>query len=162
MLTFFNESNLTEEEREKFRNIKKTVWEGLHEKAKPIKQLEEERREEYVGDPEQKEIRTQSIWHNKTDLDTFVAEKLNLNPGKWGKDKSKNTFYKRVANAISKLRHDGEIVDLKYGLPRYGIWRLTNNEEKQAISSFQDGDYSCPSLKSSVVRRTKQGKFFVH
>ena len=30
-----------------------------------------------------------------------------------GKDKSKNTFYNRVANVISKLRCDGEIVDLE-------------------------------------------------
>ncbi len=154
-----SEPKYSEDEKAKFKDIEKTVWEGLHKEAKSINQLEEERREEYVGDSEQVEFKTKSIWHNKIDLDIFVGKKLNLNPKKWGEDKSKNTFYKRVANAISKLRNEGEIVDWKYGLPRYGIWRLTNDEETQKISSFENEDYSCPVLKLSVVGRTKQEKF---
>jgi hypothetical protein len=154
-----SEPKYTEDEKSKFKDIGKMVREGFDEEAKSINQLEDERSEEYVGDSEQEKFKTRNIWHNKVDLDIFVAEKLNLNPEKWGKDKSKNTFYKRVANAISKLRNEGEIVDWKFGLPRHGIWRLANNEETQEISSFENNDYSCPVLKTSVVGRTKQEKF---
>ena len=151
---------LSEEDKIKFKEIPKFVWDGLHETPKTITELETERNEKYKGDSEQLEFKNSRLWFNKKDMDDFVARKLNINPNKWGTDKSKNRFYKEVAKEISHLRDPkGKIVDWKFGFPRYGIWRLVNSEEEQAILSFEDGNYSCPVLESSVVRRTKQEKF---
>ena len=84
--------NLTEEKKFKFKNIEKIVLEGLHEYAKSITQLEEERHEEYIEDAEQEKFKSKSIWYNKTDLDLFVAENLNLNPNKWERTNQKIHF----------------------------------------------------------------------
>lgn len=126
-MKFFAENNpLTEEEKGKFNEIKKMVWVGLQEKAKSIVQIKNERIMKIPGDLEQEEFDTRSIWHNKRDIDRFVAEKLELNPEKWGRDKAVNIFYKKVANEISKLRKRGLIVDWNYNA-RAGIWRLKNS-----------------------------------
>jgi len=110
------------------KEIQKMVWIGLNEKGKSIDQIEKDKKKKYQGDLDQEEFRAQAIWHNKTDIDLYVAKKLNINPDKWGKDLSKNYFYKTVVNAISKLRKEGKIVDWKHysdqELDRTGIWRL--------------------------------------
>jgi len=113
---------------EKFRNIPNMVWIGLHEKGKTINQIEREKEQNFPGDHDQEKFREQPIWHNKTDLDLFVASKLEIDPDKWGTDKSKNLFYKSVANSISKLREEDKIIDWRHEeqqiLKRTGIWRL--------------------------------------
>jgi len=161
-MRFFDENKfLTSDEREKFKEIQKMVWLGLHEQAKSMEQLEKEKERKIPGDVEQEKFRTQSVWHNKTDLDRFVAKRLNLHPDKWGTDKSKNIFYQKVVSEISKLREEEKIVDLKHNR-RTGIWRLNTSdmeEKEQAISKCEEGDYSCPRLEGSIIRRYKQPWF---
>lgn len=132
-MEFDNTRFLTDEEKEKFKEIPKIVWLKLQEKGKSIEEIEKERGgKEIPGDNDQIEFRKQSIWHNKTDMDAFVAKKLNVNPKKWGKDLSENTFYKNVANSISKLRKDDKIID--WNPTAQGIWRLTNKTQEFSFS----------------------------
>jgi hypothetical protein len=125
-------TELSDEEKEKLKNIEEIVWSRLHEKGKPIKQLEEEKGA-LPGDPEQEEFRTQHIWHNKDELDIFVAKKLNINLEKLDENSYK-IFYQRVVDQITNLRDSKIIIDWKFGRPRYGVWRINQEPEVQNVS----------------------------
>lgn len=114
---------LSDVDKTKFKKIPDLVWTRLHEKGKSITQLEKERQMEIPGDKPEQKFREQLIWHNKTEMDSFIANKINVDQDKWGKDKSKNRFYKEVANVISELREEGKIIDWNHD-ERAGIWRL--------------------------------------
>jgi len=118
---------MDDDENEKIKEIPNIIWLELNRKGKSIDQIQKEQNRKFPGDLNQEEFRTRPIWHNKTDLDLFVAGKLNLKPDKWGTDKAKNYFYKKVANEISKLREEGKIIDWKKSTRiRPGIWRPTH------------------------------------
>lgn len=135
-----------------FDQIPKFVRLGLQEPGKTIDQLESERNKKYDCDEEQENYRSDLIWHNKEDLDKFVAKKLDVDPEKWGIDKSQNYFYKMVANSISDLRDNKKIIDLKSGPSRYGIWRLVNPDvESLEEKSTPFKDEQLPLLDSTEI-----------
>lgn len=124
---------LNDVEKAKFKRIPDLVWKILNEKGKSITQLEKERRTRVPGDELEQKFREHLIWHNKIELDSLIANKINVDQDKWGKDKSKNRFYKEVANVISDLREEGKIIDWNND-GRAGIWRLAE------LTKLEDND----------------------
>ncbi len=80
-----------------------------------------------VGDPDQIQHQSKSIWHSKPEIDAYVREKLDISDAEWNtSDSNRPSFwFTYVAQEISKLRKDGTITDWNPEL-RTGIWRLTH------------------------------------
>ncbi len=79
-----------------------------------------------VGDPAQIPHQSKYIWHNKSEIDNYVKDKLSITDDEWniGDSNRPSNWYTYVAEEISKLRNDGTITDWNPEL-RTGIWRLT-------------------------------------
>ncbi|MDA1347160.1 MAG: MoxR family ATPase [Crenarchaeota archaeon] len=82
----------------------------------------------YVGIREQEKYQELPIWHNKTEIDDFIKEKINVPESKFKSypsrpDSNFNPFYMDVARIMTQLRQDKEIIDWNIGS---GIWRLVN------------------------------------
>ena len=80
-----------------------------------------------TGDPDQIQHQSKSIWHNKTEIDNYVRDKLNISDSEWyaGDSNRPSNWYNFVSQEISKLREDGTITDWNTE-SRSGIWRLTH------------------------------------
>ncbi len=99
------------------------VMKALNQKGKTIGMIEAERGRKYNGDASQMEYRNRSVWHNKKDLNIFVAASLKMHPSLWGPKRTSNDFPTAISRRISKLRHAGLLKDWK-GNSSFGIWRL--------------------------------------
>ena len=71
------------------------------------------RKKGMLGDYTNQELKEKPIWHNKSNLDEFVARSLGLNLDDYGKDKGKNKLYKAIANEVGRLRRKGIIIGLE-------------------------------------------------
>ena len=59
-----------------------------------------------LGDPDQIQHQSKSIWHNKAEIDNYVRDKLNISDNEWhsGDSNRSSNWYNHVAQEISKLR----------------------------------------------------------
>jgi hypothetical protein len=138
--------------REKLRKIPELVWSELldEEEGKSIIELQTIFGREFIVDREQKSNRKEKVWYKKEIITKNLKQKLDIQENDFSKDKVGNdTFSKTIANSITDLRESGKIIDVKYGFPRYGIWRKTSPEEETAIMEFKNGNYSWPETDST-------------
>jgi len=105
-----------------------------------------------VGNPEQIQHQSKSIWHSKSEIDNYVKNKLNITDEEWntGDSNHPSYWYTYVAQEITKLRNDGTIIDWNPEL-RTGIWRLTH---LKGIESSE------PKVKPEIVL-DKDLRFFI-
>ena len=108
--------------------LKDAIILGLNEPGQTISELRGKDRNEWwlPDDKEQEKYSDIPVWHNKPEIDEFVAKKINIPQEKLAPFPSRGTdgvpiFYQEVAGVLSQLRADGEIIDWhKDG----GVWRL--------------------------------------
>lgn len=121
-------------------------------------------------DPRNLDFLDKPVWHNKTDLDIFVAKELGLNIEDYSYDQSGgkhgNSFYNATVGVIRDLRVNGVIVDLLTDVPntQKGVWRLNTVdaarfEEEMASGQMAVGNFHCRGEEGTTFVRSKQGVF---
>lgn len=110
------------------RTIEQAVMRALTMEGEPIGVIEKARRRS--GEESQRKFRDRPVWHNKLDLDRFVAEMLNLDISEVLGPKRKTSDFPMATSAvISKLRRAGKIRDWHKGT---GVWRLAEKPHEPA------------------------------
>ena len=102
---------------------------ALSQKGKTIDEIETKRGRKYPGDKVQTAYRDSPVWHNKKDLDEFVATELKLDPSFWGPHKVTSDFLTATTREIVKLRKTGHIQDWNSSKRLSIIWRLTKTSD---------------------------------
>ena len=150
-----------------FNDLQKFVWEGLNQIGRPISQIKTDGKKGMLGDYTNQELKEKPIWHNKSNLDEFVARSLGLNLDDYGKDKGKNKLYKAIANEVGRLRRKGIIIDWRR-IPAkdtgMGVWRLDKTElnafvYKHTKKEIKNNNYHCSGSPSMIFVRQKQNAF---
>ncbi len=150
-----------------FDGLETFVWDGLNQIGKTIPRINDKLLENENIDSSKRKEGCQPIWHNKSDLDEFVADSLNLNMDDYGRDLSKNSLYKAIANEVRVLRRRKILIDWdpkKAKNFRPGVWRL----DKTRLTSFvqthvkeemKNKNYHSDGLPYTVYVRQKQNIF---
>ena len=150
-----------------FNGIGEHVWNYLNDIGKSISVIQKNEGRKIIGHSNNLAQAENPIWHSKLELDNYVARNLNINPDDYGKDKSRNPFYKAVAGEIRELRLKKILIDWSKTTTRgagVGIWRLDKTKlerhvEDVAIHQIDEKNFRCEGLESTVFVRTKQNKF---
>ncbi len=150
-----------------FNDLQKFVWEGLNQIGRPISQIKTDGKKGMKGDYTNQEFKEKPIWHNKSNLDEFVARSLDLNLDDYGKDKGKNKLYKAIANEVGRLRRKGIIIDWRHISSKdtgMGVWRLDKTKlntfvYKHTKKEIKNNNYHCSGSLSMIFVRQKQNAF---
>ena len=117
---------------------------GLTRKGKTIDMIEKAKGSE--GELSQQKFRDEFVWHNKRDLELFVADMLKLDPAAvMGPRRRTSDFSSAISAEIGKLRRKGVIQDWHKGM---GVWRLTEPLKMQP-----------PQLQASMEDYNPQKKY---
>jgi hypothetical protein len=146
--------NYTNNDEEKIKKIPQTLFKELNGEGESIPELEKKIEQPFIMDKEQEKNKNKKFWHKKEIMNKKIVQILNFDFNSWPEDKQVD-FVKKIAKHVSNLRKRGEILDLKYGYPRYGVWRVTTDDEKKAILGFKNGDYSCSVEDPDIIQETK-------
>ena len=160
-----------------FTNLDKFVWEYLNTIGRSIPQVQKNTSRDKIvkGDPACIKLKNKPVWHNKEELDEFVARSLNIKlndyypivNGKRDTNKGKNALYKAVANEVGKLRRDKILIDWKRSKIRntgMGIWKLNKVKleeyaTKKGRREIKQKDYHSAGSEMTVYVRGKQDAF---
>ena len=146
-----------------FNGIGEAVLEYLSQKGQRYSYLDKSK-----ADPHNHDFLDKPVWHNKRDLDEFVADKLGIHPDKYGaRNKHQNPFYNAVVNVISCLRNDELLIDLSENAPNTekGIWRLNDSitpkqiETELADEEMNNRNFHCSGELVTIFARQKQERF---
>lgn len=151
-----------------FNGLEEHVWEYLNNIGQSIPAIETRHGKKYGGASDQLNFRASSIWHNKTDLDVYVAKKLGLNLDAYGQ-KSENKLYKATANAIRDLRRRNILIDWGHTGKSHsgvGMWRLDKTKLDKFVANTAKDEIKAPRPNfhahgdaRTVYVRTKQNMF---
>lgn len=83
---------------------------GLAQKGKTTKEIENERGVAYTLDEERP---NGNVWHNASDLRIYIAKFLKLDASLWGPNRTSDIFETEMSHSIAKLRKHGEIKSWK-------------------------------------------------
>ena len=148
-------------------SLRTHVWECLNEIGRTIPDIQNTEKKKIKGSDGSLEYQDRCIWHTKSDLDKYVANKLGIDMELYGSDKSKNPFYKATVNEISNLRKKGVLIDWARTRTRdmgVGIWRLDKCKldefaYQRAEDEIKQGDFSSAGDLRTVYVRQKQNVF---
>ena len=148
-----------------FTGLEKYVWEGLNQIGSTISNISPNKAGK--GHPNNKKDQEEPIWHNKSEIDQFVAKSLNLKLDDYGHDMSINPLYKAIANEIRVLRKRKILIDwytIKAKNSGMGIWRLDKTKLEQflynkASSEMKQKNFHASGLPTQVYVRAKQNVF---
>ena len=103
---------------------------------------------------EQIQFKDMCIWHNKADLDIYVAKKLQLTTPSRG-----DKLYDDIMHVISDLRRIGILVDWNRNSNdvAMGIWRLQDSEKYS--DEIDNTDRHGRDIKTISYSRSNQDKF---
>ena len=130
--------------KEKYEEI---ILDELKEEGHTIKELEREYKK-ITMDEEQKVKGKQKEWHRMDVLNKIITKKLDII--------QTETLRKTTAKIMSNLREEGKIIDIKYKSPRYGVWRLTSEEEKKIILNFKNKKYTLDLKSNSYMQKLQE------
>ena len=150
-----------------FNGLEEHVWEYLNTLGQTIPIIISERGKKYGGRKDQRTSKNDPIWHNKADLDAYVARCLGLRMADYGADKSKNKLYKAVAGAIQDLRRRRVLIDWDNtgkNSSGVGIWRLDKTRldrfvGERAKNEMAASDFHADGVERTIYVRAKQGVF---
>ena len=150
-----------------FMNLEKFVWEGLNDIGRSIPQIKNDDNREIVDMPVHRKFKDKPIWHSKSELDQFVARRLNLKLEDYGLDLGKNQLYKAIANEVGRLRRADILVDWRRGNVRntgMGVWHLDKTKlekyvYKKASNEIKNKNFHSSGEQHLVFVRQKQYVF---
>lgn len=143
------------------------VWEGLNSIGRTMPSIQDMENRHVRGSDSNREHGDKPIWHTKSEIDILVADRLGIDVGLFGPNKSKNPFYKAVVNEISRLRKRHVLIDWdtagdkKLGV---GIWRLDKTKLDEVVYGqvkyeMDRGDFYSAAEPRTVYVRQKQQVF---
>lgn len=148
-----------------FDGIEAHVWQALNTIGRPIPAISRKRSDQ-LGNPDQLEFANNPIWHEKGELDEFVAREHGLDLNNYLRPKNRNQLRLAIADEIKKLRNRGILIDWRTikGNSGMGIWRLDKTKFsryilKQIKQEMKEENFSASGLYESVYVRTKQELF---
>ncbi len=150
-----------------FTNLEKFVWQGLNDIGRTMSNIKKQEDKTLDDNFKDNASINEPIWHTKSELDKYVAQRLGLKLETYGKDKSKNDLYKAIANAIGTLRKSNILIDGSRNKTRdtgRGLWRLDKTklegfESNNATREMKNKDYYSYGTVSPVYQRHKQNAF---
>lgn len=107
------------------------------------------------GGPNQIQYQSQPIWHNKSQIDDFVKEHLDIPDNVWylGDSNRKSFWYDYVAKELEKLHDAKSITRWNPDKPRTGIWRLTYLPVIKSVEPTLQTNNSDTDLSNSNSKR---------
>ena len=149
----------------RFPGLGEAVWEYLNQAGSTVVDLGSAKAID--ADPINQDYLDRPVWHNKTNLDRYVANKLGLDFESYGKNKHANPLYTATVSEISSLRKAGTIIDLNPSASnlQMGIWRISDkikverHEKESADIEMESGNFYSSGRLQSVFVRQKQRKF---